>query len=152
MNIDELIKVELKSGNKEKLDLLRLIKAEFLKLQTAKTRATHDELSEAEKLSVLLKMRDARIEAAKEYHQYNRPELAAKEESELEMLKEYIPEIPSEEELVKKLPELFEEYKKEQGRELEMRDMKSIQGLCKVRYPGIDGKLVSREFNNFIKK
>lgn len=72
----------LKAGEKERVDALRLILSE---LQKAAKDGNDDEQA------ILRRERKRRLESAKAFRDGDRPELAAKEESEAELIAAYLP-------------------------------------------------------------
>jgi uncharacterized protein YqeY len=80
----------MKSGEKNRVGALRLVLSE---LQKAQKEGSSDELA------VLRRERKRRLEAAEAFRAGGREEQAAREESELAVLEEFMPEPLSEEEL-----------------------------------------------------
>ena len=89
------IKDAMKARDTQRLSTLRLL------LGAVKNRRIEigDELDEAEFLTIVQKAVKQRQDAAKQYRDGNREELAAKEEAEIEVLQSYLPEQASEEEI-----------------------------------------------------
>jgi uncharacterized protein YqeY len=85
--IEADVKAALKAGEKEKLSTLRMLLGE---IKNEKIRRM-GEVDEAGFVSLVRKAIKQREEAAAQYKTGNRPELAAKEESEGRMLAEYLP-------------------------------------------------------------
>jgi uncharacterized protein YqeY len=90
-NIDELIREAMKAHETEKRDVLRLIKTEFLKYRTSKEGAGK-EMDEEKEMSILKKMVAQRQDAI-------RTELAEKEQKELDIISQYLPAVPTDEEM-----------------------------------------------------
>lgn len=80
----------MKAGEKERVGALRLVLSE---LQKAAKDGSDDELA------VLRRERKRRLEAAEQFREGDRPELAAQEESEAELIASYLPAELSDEEL-----------------------------------------------------
>jgi hypothetical protein len=80
----------MKAGEKERVGALRLVLSE---LQRAAKDGSGDELA------VLRRERKRRLEAAEQFRSGDRPELAAQEESEAELIASYLPAELSDEEL-----------------------------------------------------
>ena len=93
--IDGEVKDAMKAGDQDRRDALRLI---LNSLQGA-AKELQRPLTEDEELQVLQRERKRRIEAAEAFHDGGRPEQAAKEEAELAILAEFMPEPLSEDEL-----------------------------------------------------
>lgn len=80
----------MKAGEKERVGALRLVLSE---LQKAAKDGSGDELA------VLRRERKRRLEAAGQFRDHDRPELAAQEESEAELIAAYLPAELSDSEL-----------------------------------------------------
>jgi uncharacterized protein len=80
----------MKAGEKERVGALRLVLSE---LQKAAKDGSDDELA------VLRRERKRRLEAAGQFRDHDRPELAAQEESEAELIAAYLPAELSDSEL-----------------------------------------------------
>jgi len=85
--IEADVKAAMKAGEKERLSTLRMLLTE---IKNEKIRRL-GEVDEAGFVSLVRKAIKQREEAAAQYKTGNRPELAAKEESEAKMLAEYLP-------------------------------------------------------------
>ena len=97
-NIDELIREAMKAHETEKRDVLRLIKTEFLKYRTSKEGAGK-EMDEEKEMSIIKKMVAQRQDAIEQYTKANRTELAEKEQKELDIISQYLPAVPTDEEM-----------------------------------------------------
>ena len=99
MSLIERIEDELKSAmrarDRDRTDVLRLTLASLRSAEKEVQRS----LKEDEELHVLQRERKRRIEAAEGFRSGGREEQAAKEERELEVIKEFMPEPIDEEEL-----------------------------------------------------
>jgi uncharacterized protein YqeY len=93
--IEDEIKEAMKARDAERRDALRLIVNALKNSEKELQRP----LSEDEELQVLQRERKKRLEAAEAFRSGGREEQAAKEEAELEVLEEFMPEPLSEEEL-----------------------------------------------------
>ena len=93
MTISEQIETKLveamKSGDHALTDTLRMAKSALVNAKIAK--ADHN-MSESDEIEVIRKEIKKRIQSAQMYKDANRPELAAKEESEIKLLSEFVPE------------------------------------------------------------
>ena len=97
-NIDKMIMSSVKDGDKITAGVYRLLKNEFLKHNTAKNAKPLDDATE---ISIIQKMVKQRLESVKAYIDGNRPELAAIEQQEADLLSELLPSIPTEEDIEK---------------------------------------------------
>jgi uncharacterized protein YqeY len=141
MSITEKIIEEMKNAmrNKEKLRLetLRTLKAA---LQTDKSQG---DLSEAQETDILNKQLKRRYDAIEMYKKGGREELAEKEASEAEIIKEFLPEQFSEDKIMEIIEAAYTNG-------VNMGDMmKSVMPQTKGR---ADGKLVSQLVKNFMSK
>ena len=93
--ITDEVKDAMRAGDDVRRDALRLI---VNSLQSA-AKELQRPLSQDEELQVLQRERKRRIEAAEAFRAGDRPEQAAKEEAELAILQEFMPEPLSEDEL-----------------------------------------------------
>ncbi|HWK18083.1 MAG TPA: GatB/YqeY domain-containing protein [Solirubrobacteraceae bacterium] len=94
MTVTEQVRTDItsamKAGEKERVGALRLVLSE---LQKAAKEGSGDEVA------VLRRERKRRLEAAEQFRGGGRPELAAQEESEAELIEGYLPAEISDEEL-----------------------------------------------------
>jgi uncharacterized protein YqeY len=93
--LEEEVREAMRAGDAARRDALRLIVASLKSAEKELLRP----LSEDEELQVLQRERKKRLEAAEAFRAGGREEQAAKEEAELEVLEEFMPEPLSEEEL-----------------------------------------------------
>ena len=95
--ISEDIKKAMLARQKTRLEALRGIKKEFLEARTAK--GATGELTDETAVRIMVKMVKQRKESARIYEENNRPELAAGELAEAEVIEEFLPKQLSAEEL-----------------------------------------------------
>jgi uncharacterized protein YqeY len=93
--IEEDLTEAMRAGETERRDALRLI----LNALRAAEKDLQRPLKEDEELQVLQRERKRRVEAAEAFRAGGREEQAAKEDQELEVLEEYMPELLSDDEL-----------------------------------------------------
>lgn len=151
VQIDELIKDAMHQKNRELLNVLKLIKAEFLKKQTEPGRKTK-ELTDEEQTKVLLKMASQREDSIKQYIDGGRQDLADAEKKELEIINEFTPKQPTDEELSEFVGGVIAGYKLTKGDDykLSMKDMKPIMDIVKEKYPTANGKIISQTLQKVI--
>lgn len=121
------IKVAMKSGDKETLSVLRMAKGSLDKERIDKKREVNDELL----TEVIAKEIKTRNESIKEFEKGGRTDLVEKTQNEVEVLKKYLPEQLSEEEVDKIIEEAFNEVKAET-----MKDMGKVMGLVTPKVKG----------------
>ena len=156
--IQDLISQALKSGDTRKLNTLRLIKSEFLLAEKNKV-----EITDSVEQKILSKMITQRQDSIEQYKKANRLDLVQKEEEEIEIIKEYLPEQPSEEFLSNFIRKTIDYYQdictKIQSNmaspyypyRVSMKDTKKIMELVKEKYDfPIVGKLVSQIIKEYV--
>lgn len=94
--IKAAMKAAMKARDKERLAAIRLIQAEFKRIEVDE----RIEIDDARALAVLDKMVKQRRDSASQYTEAGREELAARENAEIAVLQEFMPEQLSEAELV----------------------------------------------------
>ena len=141
IDINKEIAVAMKSRYKEKLDTLKLIKAELVRVE--KSGVT---LDEAKEVNTLLKMIDQRKESITQYLKGGRSDLAEWEQKEIDIITQYIPEQPTDEEIEKYTIDTISHYIEQNGDDYQvsMKDMKPILSMVQERYPTANGKIVSK--------
>ena len=93
--IEEQLREAMLGGDAERRDTLRLVLSSLRSAEKDLQRPLSDE----EELQVLQRERKKRVEASEAFRAAGREEQAAKEDSELEVLEEFMPEPISEEDL-----------------------------------------------------
>jgi uncharacterized protein YqeY len=146
--LDELIAEATKSGEKDKVAVLRSIKNEFTSFEKDETNVKKGKkLDDATEVNILLKMKSQREDSITQFKAAGRNDLAEKENKELEILKEYIPEQPSDDAIRAYAEEICKEVKPES-----MRDTGVVLRKVKEKYPSASGKIVSEVVQNSLKK
>ena len=139
--IDKMIMEALKAGEKIKAGAFRMLKSEFLVFKTAKNAKPLDDAAE---ISIIKKMIKQRQDAAKEYLEVGRLELADNELDEVEVLKVLLPAEITEEQIkeaVKEVANATVPIKKHMG---------VFMQAVKAKYPTADGKMVSQMVSAFL--
>ncbi len=102
------------------------------------------ELTEAEEQAVLTREVNKRKDAAESYHSGNRPELAAKEESEAEFLSKYLPAQLSTDEVTQIVEKSIAVVAADLGEKPGMRQMGQVMKAVQAEMAGrADGKTIS---------
>ncbi|MBP5457968.1 MAG: GatB/YqeY domain-containing protein [Paludibacteraceae bacterium] len=153
IDIDRLIMDAMRSKEMDRLSVLKLVKAEFMKKATEPGRDTKV-LSDGEQIAVMRKMVSAHKESITQYEMVGRMDLADIERNELTILNELLPNSPSEEELVDCTLKAIKAWLTVNGNGyvLSMRDMRSILSTVKETYQMADAKVVSRVLSDEIKR
>jgi uncharacterized protein YqeY len=136
--LTERIRAELtesmKARTAEKTSTLRMLQSA---LKNEQINLGH-ELSDEEAMTVIRKSVKQRQDSIEQYTRANRPELAAKEQSELEMLKTYLPPELSEAELEAGIREIIESTGAQSKK-----DIGKVMKEATARYKGrADGKTI----------
>lgn len=143
--IQDLISQALKAGDTRKLNTLRLIKSEFLLAEKNKV-----EITDSVEIKILSKMITQRQDSIEQYKKANRFDLVQKEEEEIAIIKQYLPEQPNEEFLKNYIRKCIDGYKKTNS-SVSVKDTKTIMNIVKEKYDfPIVGKLVSEVLKEYV--
>ena len=147
IKINECIAEAMMSKDRERLNTLKLIKAELVKAE--KDGIT---LDDAKEVKILMKMVDQRKESISQYIKGGRNDLAENEQKEIDVIKQYIPEQPSDEEIERYTNDAIKAYIEQIGStyQVSMKDMKAILSMVQEKYPMASGKIVSNVLKNRI--
>lgn len=139
--ITDDVKAAMKSGDKSRVGLLRMLTAELKQREVVES----VELTDAVVIAALEKMIKQRRDAEAQYRAGNRPELADQEAYEIKVLSEYLPQQLSEAELDALLTQAFAETGASGGKDMGKviawlkprvqgrTDMGRLSGLVKAR-------------------
>jgi uncharacterized protein YqeY len=136
--LNELIKNAMLSHDNTRLEVIRSIKTAFTNFEKE-----GKELTDADESKILLKMVSQREDSIEQYNKGVRYDLAEKEQNELNILKEYVPKQPTDEEITNLTKGVIAAFETQNGRKVEMRDMKTILTEVQKTYPSANGKIVS---------
>ena len=139
----------MKERNTDTLNALKLIKAELVKAE--KDGIKLDDISETK---ILLKMVSQREDSIRQYIDGNRKDLADNEQKEIDVIKQFIPEQPSDEDIENYTRATISAYalSKEEGYKLSMKDMKPIMSIVQEKYPSANGKIISKILASLVNK
>jgi uncharacterized protein YqeY len=129
--IDEALKTAQKAREAERVSTLRLMRAAIQANDIAGRGEGRKEAGDAEILQILAKMVKQREESASAFEAGKRPELAAKERGEIEIIRDFMPKQMGEAEV----RAAAEAAIKETGA-AGMRDMGKVIGRLKEQYAG----------------
>ncbi|MBR4619132.1 MAG: GatB/YqeY domain-containing protein [Bacilli bacterium] len=121
------IKEAMKSQDKETLSVLRMAKGSLDKERIDKKREVNDDLL----TEVIAREIKTRNESIKEFEKGNRNDLVEKTTKEVEILKKYLPEQLTEEEVDKIIDDIFNEVNP-----TSMKDMGKVMGLVTPKVKG----------------
>lgn len=147
IDINKYIAEAMKKRETERLGTLKLIKAELVKAE--KDGIT---LDDAKETKILLKMVEQRKDSIAQYIKGGRQDLAESEQNEIDVIKEFIPEQPTEEEIEKYTEDSINAFIEQNDADyaISMKDMKAILSMVQERYPMANGKIVSKVLKNRI--
>lgn len=135
-DLNEDIKTAMKSHDKERLSVLRMVKAS---LQNA-TIAKREDLSSDEEIAVVSRERKQRNDSLEEFKKADRPDLVHAIEKELAIVNEYLPKQLSEEEVRNIVKDTIVEIEASS-----MQDMGKVMSALMPKVKGMaDGKLVNQ--------
>ncbi len=107
--MQEQIKSELKKSmmekNMERVNVIRMLMASFTNELVSLGRIPTDALSDEEVLKVLKREMKKRKDSIDQYTNAGRPELAEDEKAEMIIIEEFLPEMMSKEEIIKRISE-----------------------------------------------
>ncbi|REE01676.1 GatB/YqeY domain-containing protein [Marinoscillum furvescens] len=150
MSLKEKIEAEIKQAmlkkDKERLTPLRAIKSQILLAATEK--GGSDELSEDAEIKLLTKAAKQRRDSLEIYQKEGREDLAAKEESELKVIEEFLPKQLSEDELEEVLKGIIAQVGASGPQ-----DMGKVMGMATKQLAGkADGKAISTKVKQLLSK
>ena len=142
--IDTALKEALKAGNRDKVTVLRGLKSDIKYRQIA----DREELTDDKVLEVLTTAAKKRRESIEQFRNGGREELAQKEQSELDIIAEYLPQQLSEDELRPLVSEAIAESGAESPK-----DMGKVMKVLMPKVKGrADGKLVNKLVSEILAK
>jgi hypothetical protein len=140
--IEADLKESLKSANKTKVSVLRMIKASIKNKEIDKGASLTDE----EIIAVLASLSKQRRESIEEFRRAGRNDLVDREEEELSILQSYMPAQLSEDELVNLIRAAIEE-----AGATSPRDMGKVMKIIMPRVKGrADGKVVNQKVREML--
>lgn len=148
LDIENLIKESIKNKDSVKTTVLRNIKTEFLNFEKE---SKGNVLTEEKEIKILNKMVSKLKDSIKEYQKAGRTDLVEKETNELNIISSFLPEEPDQETVEKDIKNAVEELFKENG-SVSMRDTKTVIEKLKPKYPTLNGGIVSKIIQSYIKK
>lgn len=147
LDINKHIAEAMKKRETERLNVLKLIKTELVKAEKNGTK-----LDDASETKILLKMVEQRKDSIEQYTKGSRKDLAEAEQKEIDIINEFIPNMPTEEDIEKYTLESIGKYiaQNDADYKLSMKDMKPIITMVQEKYPMANGKIVSQVLKNII--
>lgn len=130
------LKEAMKAKDRIALEALRAIKTALLNEKTA---AGATEITEADELKLLTKLRKQRVESAGIFREQNRLDLAEPEEAQIAIIERYLPAMMTKEEITAKVQEIIASTGASS-----MADMGKVMGMASKAMAGrADGKVIS---------
>lgn len=126
----------------ERLGTLKVIKAELIR---ENNNASYT-ISEDGEVKVMLRLKGKHEESMEAYKKLGRTDLYGHEKAELDVINEFTPAQPTEEDIVNFTKEAIATYlsTKEEGYTVSMRDMGQIMPKVKAKFPNVDGNIVRK--------
>lgn len=154
LDINELIKSSMKSGDKVALRAYKNLKAEIQKVKTAKNAKPYTDATELQLISKMCKNLE---EAILDFSKAHREDLVADYTSELQVLKKLLPEPVNESQICS----FIEEYclnnnfvgsteAQENIVQIPKKEMGKVIKVVKETYPQADGKLISSIVKKYV--
>ena len=140
--INKMIMTSMKSGEKDKAAVYRLLKSEFLKFSTAKDAKPLDDVAE---IQIIRKMVKERKESEKVYADAGRTDLAENEKKEYQLLEALLPAAPKAEEIHAFIVAAYPNG-------IDQKLMGSAIKAVKAKWNAADGKTVSELVRKHIVK
>lgn len=134
--IDNDLKLALKSGDKFTLSVLRMLKSEII--NESRKGSLHT-LTDDDVLKVIKKGVKTRKDSIEEYKKYGKLDTVNELAKEVDILNKYLPQEMSEEEIIKIVDEVFEELKPSS-----MKDMGNLMKVISSKITTADMSLVSK--------
>ncbi|MDJ0613543.1 MAG: GatB/YqeY domain-containing protein [Rhizobiaceae bacterium] len=129
--ISETLKEAMKAKDTKRVSTLRLVNAAINERDIALRGKGKDKADDEEVLDILTKMVKQREESSRMYREAGREELEAQELTEIEIIREFLPQQLSAEEAEAAVTEAIAETGAES-----LRDMGKVMGILKERYRG----------------
>ncbi|MEN9465707.1 MAG: hypothetical protein RL217_1888 [Pseudomonadota bacterium] len=138
-SVKEAVKAAMRAKEKERLQALRSITAEFKRVEVDE----RIEVDDARALAILDKMTKQRRDSLAQYKAAGRDELAAVEQFEIDVINAFLPEALSEAELAKLVAEAVT-----QSGAAGMQDMAKVMGILK---PQVQGRADMAQISKLVK-
>jgi len=140
-NIDEDYKQSIKNKDQQKIDTLRLIRSAIKdKDISSRTSENKEGVNDAEILSLLINLIKQRKDSIEQFQKAKRDDLIKNEQSEIEIIKEYLPQQKTQEETEKIINEIIISNNLES-----IKDMGKLMSIIKNDYAGeVDMGLVGK--------
>lgn len=135
--INDNISNAMKAHNDVELKVWRAIKTAFMNYTTAKA---GNILNDEVEFNIINKLAAQRKDSIEQYTNANRLDLAEAEKAELEVLMSLLPKEPTEDEIIAEINNIVSTL----DHKVTMADMKVVMQGVKVKYPTVNGGIVSK--------
>lgn len=129
--IDQDLKAAMKSGDKNRMNSVRSIRAALLEKEVSIRVGGKAELNEEQELEVLMSLAKKRRDSIQQYTDAGRTDLAETEQAELAVIETYLPAMMSDEEAEAAVKEIIE-----QVGATSMKDMGKVMGAAMKKLKG----------------
>ncbi len=129
--IDQDLKAAMKSGDKNRMNSVRSIRAALLEKEVSIRVGGKAELNEEQELEVLMSLAKKRRDSIQQYTDAGRTDLAETEQAELAVIETYLPAMMSDEETEAAVKEIIE-----QVGATSMKDMGKVMGAAMKKLKG----------------
>lgn len=141
--INQDLKEALKTGAKERLEVLRMIRAQIIEFSK---KGADQVLDEQKEIALLSSMVKSRLQSIQSFKNGGREDLVAKEEFEIQIMKSYLPEEITPEDLKKGVASLGEELLVK-GKQ----DFGKLMQATVAKYKGrVDGKIIKETVEQYL--
>lgn len=134
--INEDLKEAMKTQDKFTLSVLRMLKSEFI---NESRKGSMHELTDDEAVKVIKHQVKVRKDSIEEYTKYGKDDLVSDLTKEVEVLSKYLPELMSEEEILKVIDEVFANLNP-----TSMKDMGNVMREVSAKLTNADMAFVSK--------
>ena len=134
--INEDLKEAMKTQDKFTLSVLRMLKSEFV---NESRKGSLHELTDDEAIKVIKRQVKVRKDSIEEYTKYGKDDLVSDLTKEVEVLSKYLPELMSEEEILKVIDEVFANLNP-----TSMKDMGNVMREVSAKLTNADMAFVSK--------
>jgi hypothetical protein len=140
-NIDEDYKKAIKNKEQDRINALRLIRSAIKDKDIASRSSENKEgISDPEILTLLISLIKQRKDSIEQFQKANRDDLIKNEQSEIDVINQYLPNQKNEEEIEIIIDNLIKANNLEN-----LKDMGKLMGFVKKDYPGeVDMGIVSK--------
>lgn len=138
-NLNKMIMEAMKNHDTVRTETLREIKTTFMKWRTSAENVGKEFTDDIEQ-QVLLDLSNSYKKAIADFEKQNRTDLVESYKPQLEIIKEFLPSEPTEEDAMK----MFLQVRENEGLEPIKKNMGTFVKRIKELLPGVDGKMVAQ--------